>query len=602
MKQNRTRWLVMLGASSSLFVGTVLTAAVILNTSDSESVVLNYTEKPNRIRTEERNQIKEESKKTEQVGREVERMRDAAEDSGEKVTTEELRERAEQKLYQAVQDFSGNTEEAVMQSTASSDYHPSEKKRVCFRSDGSVTDNREECDNDQGKHFGMPDKGEDIRGYGPPPQEFDSQMDHRFVPSDRPMMGPPILDIVADSLHRLSGAMEHVRGTDAEVRVREAIVWLSSVLADYASGEPEKDERIRLAQEIHMKLSELDLGFPKPPDMGPPGIPFEKILEEIDMIMKKISQVITIFEEAGIEIPVESRQAYEDARVLFEELRGPCKEDKQQCKRLEEIFEILENRMRPAMEKAIESSGNEEVMRRVEELMDEGMHQGPMPGPYPPGSEPYPMPGPYPMPMYPEQGQWEGESQWDPSCPQPRELDEKWEMIEMVMRSEMEASGESTEGDSRIWYEKDRFYLSNKCDDNGKRIPPEKIPPPYSPPPEGTYPSSVDGWSEPGHSGYDDGCNYSPQLEQEWEEIQARMKEEMEANNKSGEEMEEMLRWKKHEHFQCGGPVEYISPPVHEPMPVPGYDTYEHDAYEQYQNSEEGVPVEEWPTNTEAAG
>jgi len=438
--------------------------------------------RPARIRNEDREQIHEENKKAEQVGREVERLRDIAEDQGEDLSIEELKSMAEQKLMHASEEFSSQAGNVPQHSAG---MPQSDMKRVCFRADGSVTDMREECDQDQGHHFGMQEPQ-----YGAPPQ-FDNQMvqkmDTQFQYMPPPMQGLPLLDVIAEALHRISGTLQHAPD-DVKAELREVIAWLSTLLAQYAADDPSPEEQMQIVEEIHERLSEIGPMFGGPPGGGgysPP--PIEHILKELEDIMEKLPQVIAIFEEAGIPIASEAREAYEAAKQTFEDVRTECEENPMECKKLEQVFEILESRMRPSMEKAMMASGNEEVIRKIEELMgheeDYGPPMGPEgygpPGNFGPNGPPMMMPPGQMMqpPGYGPPPYWEDKK----PCPDAEQLENEWQETEERMRSEMEASGEPPEMIEDMIQQKKQMHFScgeKHFDDFG---PPMMNQPSYQP-------------------------------------------------------------------------------------------------------------------------
>jgi len=376
-------------------------------------------DRPHRLRKEEREEMREEHEKSREMGRTIEQLRDAAIDRGEDPTIEKLKEAAETKLQEASDELAREEEEReerleqFMEGHAAPGPEP-KNKLVCFRTDGTVTGVREECDQNQGKHFGIPPHAEAIApGHGgvPPPfqKDYSDEMEQRFYAPKGPMDGPPLLHIIGEAIHRLGGALEHTQG-DAEIesKIRETIVWLSSILAQYGSNEPGAEEREQLAQEIHERLFALESNFGPPGPGGPEDI--EHILEKIARIFEKLPQVFAIFEREGITIASEAQESYEEAKMKFQEGSERCKENKQECHLLKEIFEILEFRMRPPMEKAMMASGKIEVIQEIEEIMGEDGpppdHFGPPPGDFPgppmmPPGEPYPMPPDGGMPGYP---------------------------------------------------------------------------------------------------------------------------------------------------------------------------------------------------------
>jgi hypothetical protein len=276
-------------------------------------------------------------------------------------------------------------------------------QRVCFRTDGSVTSVREECDPDQGRHFGVPPP-DSPQGSGSPFPSDDKVTEYlsqQFVATAPPQQGGGnLLSIVSEALQRLSGVVPKMEGNPEGLKkVQETIGWLGGILQQYAGGMSAEEEK-RLAGEIAERLMPIagviGGGGPGSPG-GPGGGPDMKdVPMMMEKMMGKLPKVIAIFEEGGVSVPPEAKQASEKAIALFAEIKGPCMAgDMNACSRLREVPEILEREMRPLMEQAVMASGKFEVGMKAKALMEEGIEEGfgPRAGPVQPQMAPGTQPG-----------------------------------------------------------------------------------------------------------------------------------------------------------------------------------------------------------------
>lgn len=350
-------------------------------------------ERPLRIRGEERDRLEEESQQQESIGRNIERQREAAVDAGEEIPDfEVMRAQAEAQLFQAAETHPapGVQPGEVGGSEAS----------VCFRTDGSVTSSRVECDPDQGRHFGIQEESvhgaeggfPDDAGYAPPSDDLmQEHMEDRF--GEMTIPSGDLLSIVTEALDRLSAMIVNMQGNPAALaKIQQTMNFLSGILRQYGSGQtpPPPD----IGEQIHARLGEIMQAVSGPGGSSGPGGPggpggfgspdMGRILGMMEKMIGKLPQVFAIFEGAGIPVPQEARDAAAEATETFNRLREPCASgDMQSCMQLGEVMKGIEQRMRPPMEAAMQQYPEKgfEVGMRIHALMSEGMEDmDPPPG------------------------------------------------------------------------------------------------------------------------------------------------------------------------------------------------------------------------------
>lgn len=298
------------------------------------------TERPRRIRSDEREILKEENRQVEELGRQIDILRERALDAGnENISFEELKSQAIQNLSSYSASFSPPAPMDEVRAPQEHNSAMAAPQRVCFRADGSVTALREECDGDQSRHFGMEatsvtsdmQGGYDIPSYG----DVTGYMNQHFTPPEPPSFPRP-----------------------------PSLPTPPSFPASPVS---------RGADPAHT------MGFTPAPQMG-------MILAMMETVMnEKLPQVFALFEGAGLALSPEATTAYQRAQTLFNQLKGPCGTgDVQSCFRMSDVADLMMG-MRPTMEKAIMESGNWAVGMKIGQIMEgagppPGMHGGPPPG------------------------------------------------------------------------------------------------------------------------------------------------------------------------------------------------------------------------------
>lgn len=357
-----------------------------------------------RLRNDEKDALREQNQFQERLGEEVSRMREQLEEQSIEVDIEAIREQAIERLEQAAgitaPQFSERQEEFIP-------HEPPSGGAVCFRSDGSTTHNRDECDADQGQHFGFSQERfsrEEERDHPsmmyPPsssfasPDHYEKQIEnHFFQESGSQSYGPDVIAIIGEALQRLGEARNMLRGNaEAESQIQDIIQWLSGLLSEYAGRDPTPEESSMLAQEIMGRLQSAmqTVTASRPEDhgfgagggsFGPPPEFIDRILMMMEKMFAKIPQVFAIFEENGLPIAPDAYAAYEEAKARFAILGPKCKSDPSSCIQLREIAEVMESRMRPPMEQAIWESGQYDIGQKIEALMTEDMPMMPPGGP-----------------------------------------------------------------------------------------------------------------------------------------------------------------------------------------------------------------------------
>ena len=329
------------GSAGILFTGQVAEEAVTETPETTEASAPKQAERPRRIRADEREILKEQNQEVERLGREIERLQEAAVEGGnENISFEELKAQAEARLFQGsasyAQQMPPNQESsswgsANMQQFGTPQETMQQPQRVCFAQDGSVTADRALCDGDQSRHFGM---------------------DSAAMSNGQPM------GYAVPSYTDVSGYMNQQFSPPAPPTLPTPPSGLRTPSYDHAPRDP--GETIELTNPGEMTF----------------------ILQMMETVMmQKLPQVFAILTDAGISIP-EADAIYQKSVALFTELKGPCGDGVlPSCFRMSEIADLMMG-MRPLMEQAIMSSGNWMVGMKIGQIMEgagppPGMHGAP---------------------------------------------------------------------------------------------------------------------------------------------------------------------------------------------------------------------------------
>lgn len=141
----------------------------IQNTSQEEPVFRPH------LRKEDRDAMREEHRQQELIGEQVSRTREGMQEAGQEVDIEKLREEAIERLEQTA---------GVHMAPPELPGQPHDFEQIpqaagaCFRSDGSTTNNRDECDSDQGQHLGF--REEFMHQDAASPAFMEKKMQERF--------------------------------------------------------------------------------------------------------------------------------------------------------------------------------------------------------------------------------------------------------------------------------------------------------------------------------------------------------------------------------------------------------------------------------------
>lgn len=352
-------------------------------------------ERSRHIRSDERDYLEQLNDQQEKLGDEIQRAIEAQGDViGEGKSFEEIKAEAESKLNIASQSQQLSPESVgeVHGAAPDASVKPS---RVCFAADHSVTSDPNSCDPDQSRHFGFAqENGPEDQGFAIPSSEevFDS-MSEDFT--TQTPSGGSVLSIISDALIRLSGMIPSMNGNPAALaQIQETIRWLSGLLTQHDAGELSASQEADLARQIADRLSGIAsmMGGSTqggstqggPGGFGPPNM--QMIVTMMEKMIEKLPKVFAIFEEEGIPVSQEAREAYENGAALFRELKPLCEAEAQKCFELKNVAVFFE-KMRPSMEKAITESGKFEVGMRIHQLISDGMEGMPMQGPGPSGGQ-----------------------------------------------------------------------------------------------------------------------------------------------------------------------------------------------------------------------
>lgn len=374
------------------------------------------TERPH-IRQDQREEMRQENAEAERLG---ERIMQLTED--EEVDFAAAKAQAEADLFRASQTFTeqehamegeGSPEERGAPAFDGNDMHagpgPGEQQRVCYRDDGTITPNREECDPNQGRHLGM------TTANAPGADAVSQHMGQKFA-SDAPpsISGDNVIFIVGEALERLSGMVTNMQGNpQALAEIQGTMSWLSGILKKHGSGEIPPEQAATLAQEMSSRLSSIASMTSTSTGgghMGGFGRSMEDILPMMRTMLGKLDGVFAILDKHGLTPPPGTREAAAEAQALFEKISSSGDYGD-----LEQVIQILMDGMRDPMMTMFATAGPKamEAGMEIQKLMEGDMPQqmGPPQGNFPQGNHPQGnyQQGDYPQGYGPPPGMHDGQ-------------------------------------------------------------------------------------------------------------------------------------------------------------------------------------------------
>src|SRR3989344_5578083 len=222
--------------------------------------------KPGRIDKQERDALERENDLREEVGRSIEQMREAEADkfAGDRMSFDELKERAIQKLGQDVAILYAEKEESDA------------RQLGCFDAAGNVTNDRSQCAQSQSSFFGLTSEE-----------------------------GPGV-DAFGDDIDALS--------RDVDALVNEA---------DRAYGRPGDDELMEYGNRSYQPQTMRPQHDEFDPRAEMAGASPEMLTQMMDMMgkmMQKFPKLFAIFEREGIEIPKKARDVADGVVATYNRL------------------------------------------------------------------------------------------------------------------------------------------------------------------------------------------------------------------------------------------------------------------------------------------
>ena len=200
-------------------------------------------------------------------------------------------------------------------------------------------------------------------------------------------------DIMSQARERLHEALSFVEG-DMAYAIEEAIDWLDEIEKKFESDgvRPTHEDIDNLIHRLEKVKRSMDESMHQyrgedrmredsrehfddddRPDRRPPR-DADEIVEELSMVIETlIPRVFEIFEEEGEGVPDSARESYEEALAVFKDVLPICRGGEMQRRvcaaAMQEVMQILEENMRPFVEKSMMS--NDRLRERIEKLFGE---------------------------------------------------------------------------------------------------------------------------------------------------------------------------------------------------------------------------------------
>lgn len=259
----------------------------------------------------------------------------------------------------------------VVVSSSSAISTPDPGNLGCFTREGSWTQDRTACAEDQEKYVREQAEKENVADVLPvapdvPEEIVQERLDEYFQKDDELNRKTSEL---AQSIEAMRIRLESILGStslsDATRNyIANSIQWLLDGLGYFASGDRTIEEIERMAQtmkDVLEKVKELIEAERVPL----PTADIRPIVQRTELLLKKFRQSFIELTQAGIPVNQDAIVTYVNAQSHFDAIMQPCLDDQRDCDKLSEVLDLLkkaEGPLREAMD------AHPEIQLKVEQM------------------------------------------------------------------------------------------------------------------------------------------------------------------------------------------------------------------------------------------
>lgn len=265
----------------------------------------------------------------------------------------------------------------------------------CFAPDGTWTTDRRKCDRDQRSHL-MPGLE---RGSEKPSETLSSAdetrtitiLEEKFVgDATKEERRRELLDIASSALQRMKVVAGDTQlSQNTQEYVKQTVEWLTTIINDYSFTERTLKDLTDTANAVRDTLAAAQTLIVNDKGGERDGLSasarMQTIVATMEDMLTKVPQALAIYDREKIAVPSDVRIALNEATALFGEVKIACREKRDSCSRMREVFTVFERVSQP-MVSALYASGKEGAIKEVEAILGgSATSSAPQTPPPPPG-------------------------------------------------------------------------------------------------------------------------------------------------------------------------------------------------------------------------
>ena len=244
---------------------------------------------------------------------------------------EEMQKRIEESMRKAREEANRLRDEAQARQDSAEEQR---KDLLCFDSTGELTDDREQCAEDQSQ-FLRPEELDD--------EEARERIRKKLLGEDiAEKHRAELLATMQDSRLRLQNLLSNNGHRDEVVRyLNQSIEWLDRGITYFSGGPKNIQEIQQMVAPVKQLLSQATSLIQEDKDLSPERVEIDPIVMRTEILLRKFRESFIALAQGGVELDQEALSSYVDAAGLYVEIRNACVEDQTQCGRLNNVLEKL---------------------------------------------------------------------------------------------------------------------------------------------------------------------------------------------------------------------------------------------------------------------
>jgi hypothetical protein len=199
-----------------------------------------------------------------------------------------------------------------------------------------------------------------------------------------------LLDIASSALQRMKVVAGDTQlSQNTQEYVKQTVEWLTTIINDYSFTERTLKDLTDTANAVRDTLAAAQTLIVNDKGGERDGLSasarMQTIVATMEDMLTKVPQALAIYDREKIAVPSDVRIALNEATALFGEVKIACREKRDSCSRMREVFTVFERVSQP-MVSALYASGKEGAIKEVEAILGgSATSSAPQTPPPPPG-------------------------------------------------------------------------------------------------------------------------------------------------------------------------------------------------------------------------